>query len=95
MALTTPAFHICPNIPAGGPWPERFCVLHANARDKDLARHALNLKTARTRSADVRPTAPVAAQVGVKHMVPPAPVDLQIALRDTFILEAAFFQHPA
>ncbi len=28
-------------------------------------------------------------------MVPPAARDLQIALRDAFVFESAFFQHPA
>ena len=38
-----------------------------------------------------RCAAPVAAQRGIKHMGAPAPVDLQIALRDAFVFEARIF----
>ena len=37
----------------------------------------------------------VRAQAGIEHMSAPAAVDLQIALRDAFILETAPFQQIA
>ena len=37
----------------------------------------------------LRPTSPVVAEDGIEHMVPPAPVDLKVALRHAFILVAA------
>lgn len=43
----TPAHFLSANIPAGGN-PEALRVLHAQSRDKRLARNALNSMTAPT-----------------------------------------------
>ena len=37
----------------------------------------------------------IAAQIGIQYMVSPPAIDLQIALRDAFILEASPFKNPA
>ena len=69
--------------------------LHGDPVRRCRAVACLGVSRGVTGSADVGSPAPVVAQIGVKHMVAPPAVDLQIALRNTFILEAAFFQHPA